>query len=64
MLAFLEEEFVEKVSVSVSAISFILVTSALFLMRNFRGVDRAFPEIFRVIFQTVVDLGEELSWFT
>ena len=60
----LEEELAEKVSASASAMSFIFVTSDLFLIRFFRGVACIFPEIFRIIFQTVLVLVEELSLLT
>ena len=64
VLEFLEEEFVEKVSASVSVISFILVIWMLFLMRILRVVGWFLPGIFRTIFQTVFFLVEEFSWFT
>ena len=64
VLEFLEEEFVEKVSASVSAISFILVIWMLFLMRCLRGIGWFSPAIFRTIFQTVFVLVEEFRWFT
>ena len=51
MLEFVEEEFAEKVSTNVLAISFILMTWLLFLMRCFSGVDWFLPEILRIIFQ-------------
>ena len=61
MLEFVEKDFAEKVLASMLAISFILVTLVLFLMRCLSGVDWFLPEILRIIFQTV--LVDELSLF-
>ena len=64
VLEVLEKEFVEKVSASVSALSFILVIWTLFLMRCLKGVGWFLPSILHTIFQTVFVLVEEFSWFT
>ena len=56
--------FVEKVSASVSTTSFLLVASVLFYLKCLRGASWIFPEIFRIIFQIVFVLVEELRWLT
>ena len=64
LLSFLSEEFVQKVSALVFAISYLFIDSVLFFMRCLRGVCWVFPEIYQIIFLTVFLLVAVLSWFS
>ena len=58
-LEILSDEFVEKVTPSVSAMSLLIVASVLFFMSHLRAAGWIFPEIFLSILQIV--LVEKLS---
>ena len=63
-LKLLMEELAENFSANVSAVSFLVVASVLFIVKFLRAVRWLFPDIFLIIVQIVFVLVEESSWFT